>query len=135
MEGMGAGGHALPEADIVVDEDALQGAVGEVEILLLAAKTADDGIGLLEEQEDRPGLPGVGALAGEGEDAVIGGDAVIALVDEIEGVEAAAGEEVVDEEVVDGAEATAEQPGLVVAAAGAGGGEDTTELIPGDVVG
>lgn len=118
----------------MVDEYGLQGAVGEEEVLLLTAKAADDGIGLLEQQEDCPGLPGVWAPAWNGENEVTGGDVIIAFLDEIERVETAAGEKIVDEILVDGAEATNEQPTLVVAAASAGGGEDATEFIPGDAV-
>jgi hypothetical protein len=103
---MGSGWHALTHLDVVVDKHSLEREIGEEKILLLPAKATHDGIGLLEEQENGACLPGVRASAGEGENEVTGGDAIIALPDEIEGVEATAGEQVVDEILVDGAEAT-----------------------------
>jgi hypothetical protein len=120
---------------ILVSQFFHDGRLGEVVVLSFTADAALDGIGFLHEEEDGAGLPGVGAYARDGIDAKVPGNLEIALPDVIIGLETATLDEIIKEDLVDGAEAAAEQPAFVVTTAGAGRGEARTQAAPGDMVG
>ncbi len=110
-----------------------QGWAGEGGGFFFAAKATNEGVGLLHEEQGGARLPGIGACRTEAY-APSGIDLEATCLREIEGMNPAAGEEVANEEFVDGEEATAEEPALVVAAAGPCGQKYRTKLVPGQPV-
>ena len=118
------------DLQVLVGQFFEDGRLGEVVVFFFAAHAAEDGIGILHEEKGGASLPGIWAFARDGKDTMVFGNCKITFHDEVVRVDAAALDEILKKDFVNGHEAAAEEPAFVVAAAGAIGWEAIAQLLP-----